>query len=380
MRVSEKVLSYVNQHFGKSSLPVYVYDTEKIREYCRRFISIPYSPKFIHFATMANSNPEFLKIIRQEGLGVFVNSPEHLKLAREIGFKGEEIIFTASALCRETMQLAHDAGIIVFLDSPNQLKQWHILFPDRPVGIRCNLGRMVKPIETVASYFIGEESRLGFTPNEICRLEGDPDVSGLHLYVGTDILNYDYFFACYQSLLSFSKLFPNLSMIDLGGGFGINYNGSFPFNIEKYGEKLRQMIQEVSEHLDKKLRLLLEPGRIIGAEAGFFACQVTDVKIRKDKQLIGINASTTQFPRPLFYPEKAIHPLAIIRNGGLANGSTIMSNVYGCSTYSRDYFLKNVSLPEASIGDWAIFGNAGSYCASAYTHFLGFLPAEEIFI
>jgi diaminopimelate decarboxylase len=107
---------------------------------------------------------------------------------------------------------------------------------------------------------------------------------------------------------------------------------------------------------------------------------VTDVKIRKDKQLIGINASTTQFPRPLFYPEQAIHPLAIIRDEALANGGTVMSNVYGCSTYSRDYFIKNVSVPKTEIGDWVIFGNAGSYSASAYTHFLGFLPAEEKFI
>jgi len=89
---------------------------------------------------------------------------------------------------------------------------------------------------------------------------------------------------------------------------------------------------------------MLEPGRIIGAEAGYFACLVTDVKFRKDKQLIGINASTTQFPRPLFYPEKAIHPVAIFRDGILANGATVMSNVYGCSTYSRDYFIKDASV------------------------------------
>lgn len=380
MRISKKVLSYVSQHFKNDSAPVYVYDTDKIREYCKRFVSIPYSPKSIHFATMANSNPDFLRIMREEGLGVFVNSPEHLKLACELGFKEKEIIFTASALCRDTMKLACDAGVNVYLDSPSQLKQWQALFPDKPVGIRCNLGRMVTPIKTLASYFIGEESRLGFSPEEINNQKGNKNIIGLHLYVGTDILNYDYFFACYQSLLSFGKLFPNLSHIDLGGGFGINHNGSFPFDIEQYGKKLNTMMKEVTATSGRKLCLMLEPGRIIGAEAGYFACLVTDVKIRKDKQLIGINASTTQFPRPLFYPEKAIHPVAIIRDGSLANGATVMSNVYGCSTYSRDYFIKNASVPKTEISDWVIFGNAGSYCAAAYTRFLGFLPAEEKFI
>lgn len=380
MRISNKIHTYINQHFQSDSAPVYVYDTQKIREYSKRFASIPYDPKSIHFATMANSNPEFLNIIHEEGLGVFVNSPEHLKLVHDVGFNEKEIIFTASALCRDTMKLASDAGVIIYLDSPGQLKQWQELYPDKPVGIRCNLGRMVTPMKTHASYFIGEESRLGFTPDEICRQKGNPNIMGLHLYVGTDILNYDYFFACYQALLSFSKLFPNLSHIDLGGGFGLNYNGSFPFDIEQYGKRLNLMMKDVSESLDRELHLLLEPGRIIGGEAGYFASLVTDVKIRKDKQLIGINASTTQFPRPLFYPDTAIHPVAIVRNGSLANGSTVMSNIYGCSTYSRDYFIKSVSVPKAEIGDWVIFGNAGSYCAAAYTHFLGFLPAEEKFL
>ncbi len=325
MKISEKILSYVNQHFKNDSAPVYVYDTEKIREYCKRFISIPYRPKSIHFATMANCNPEFLRIIRDEGMGVFVNSPEHLKLVSEIGFREKEIIFTASALCRDTLKLACDAGVTVYLDSPSQLEQWQKLFPGKPVGIRCNLGRMVTPIKTHASYFIGEESRLGFSPEEISKQKGNENIIGLHLYVGTDILNYDYFFACYQSLLSFSKLFPNLSHIDLGGGFGINYNGSFPFDIEQYGKKLNKMMKGVAATSGRKLCLMLEPGRIIGAEAGYFACLVTDVKTRKDKQLIGINASTTQFPRPLFYPEQAIHPVAIIRDGVLANGGTVQS-------------------------------------------------------
>jgi len=380
MRISKNVFSQVSKHFKNDNAPIYLYDSDKIREYCKRFVSIPYSPKSIHFATMANCNPEFLSIIREEGLGVFVNSPEHLKTVVDLGFREKEIVFTASALCRDTMKLACDAGVMVFLDSPNQIKQWETFFPEKPFGIRCNLGTMVTPIKTHASYFIGEESRLGFTPEEIRAQKGNKNIIGLHLYVGTDILNYDYFFACYQSLLSFSKLFPNLSHIDLGGGFGINYNGSFPFDIERYGKKLKVMMEEVGVNSGRKLSLLLEPGRIIGAEAGYFACLVTDVKFRKDKQLIGINASTTQFPRPLFYPDKAIHPVAIIRDGALANGATVMSNVYGCSTYSRDYFIKNASVPKTNIGDWVIFGNAGSYCAAAFTQFLGFLPAEEKFL
>jgi len=39
-----------------------------------------------------------------------------------------------------------------------------------------------------------------------------------------------------------------------------------------------------------------------------------------------------------------------------------------------------VELPAAHIGDIVVFGQAGSYCSTAYTSFLGFPKAEEYFI
>lgn len=380
MKVPKEVLDYLNGHLHNSNTPVYIYNSSKIRMCCRRFANIPYEPKSIHFATMANIHPEFLRIIREEGLGVFVNSPEHLKAVQKAGFSGKDIVFTASALCPESMKVANNFGVLVFLDSFSQLQQWQSMFPDNPVGIRCNLGKMVKPKKTRASYFIGEESRLGFTPLEIKQISGSEKIIGLHLYVGTDLLDYDYFFECYRALLNSAKLFPELKYINLGGGFGIDINGKFPFDIEMYGKRLTRLLTEESDKLGRNIHLLLEPGRIIGAESGYFACVVTDVKIRKDTQLVGVNASTAQFPRPLLYPEEAFHPIAVLRNGIFANGTPVMSNVYGCSTYSRDYFAKKKSISRTQIGDCVIFGNAGSYCASAYSTFLGFSPAKEVFL
>lgn len=56
------------------------------------------------------------------------------------------------------------------------------------------------------------------------------------------------------------------------------------------------------------------------------------------------------------------------------------SKVSGCSTYSKDYLSHEASLPESEIGDYLVFENAGAYCASMYTTFLGFEKPKEIFI
>jgi diaminopimelate decarboxylase len=53
--------------------------------------------------------------------------------------------------------------------------------------------------------------------------------------------------------------------------------------------------------------------------------------------------------------------------------------VFGCSTYSRDFLSHGTALPAARPGDLVVFGQAGAYCASLHTSFLGFPPAAEIY-
>ena len=139
-------------------------------------------------------------------------------------------------------------------------------------------------------------------------------------------------------------------------------------------------MEKVSVQKGKRIKMKLEPGRMIGGNAGYFVCRVTDIKNRTDKTLVGVNASTVQFSRPLLYPDEARHPISIIRNGKLLNVSeTQNTTVFGCSTYSRDIFAHDVQLPDLQINDIVVFENAGSYCASSYMQFLGFPKPEEYF-
>ena len=381
MKLDNRLIDYINSRCVNSIDSFYVYETEKIRQNCRRFQAIPYFNKAIHFASMANINLQFLNIVRNEGISIFVNSPNHLRVALEAGFSGNEIVMTASALSAESMQLVKKHGIQVNLDSPNQLQLWNELFPNQPVGIRCNIGDKVKPYSNHAGSFIGSESRLGFTPEELAQINNKSKIAGLHLYVGTDIFDVEYFISCYNQLIELSGNFPNIDYLNFGGGFGISEDGKEQFDIDTYGKQVNQLMQKASELHNKNLKLILEPGRIIGGEAGHFICTVTDVKERPTQYLVGVNASTVQFTRPLLYPELANHPVTILRHGRIIEAEEkIITTIYGCSTYSRDLFSKKIKLPEIEIGDTLIFGIAGSYCASSYTSFLGFPKPEEYFI
>ena len=363
--VSEKILE-LNQKYGT---PFYLYERNKIKEQCQSFRYITYPYKDIHFATMANPHPELLSIVREQGIKVFVNSIEHLKLAFVKNYRSEDIIFTASAMDRATMHQLYKLQIFVNLDSLGQIRLWNEVTGKAPYGIRCNIGDTVKPKKSHAGYFIGKESRLGLLPEEIKQLKGCQEVTGLHLYVGTDIMDTEYFLNCYKELTHYIDFFPCLQYLDFGGGFGLTSTDTEErFNLREYGEKLTELMQKLSYKYKRNFKLILEPGRVIGGAAGHFICTVNDVKLRNSEQLIGVNASSNQFPRPLFYPDTATHPVQLLKPPE-KEPRLLLSSVYGCSTYSRDFLMRKHYLPEVRVGDLLIFDHAGSYCASLYTEF-----------
>ena len=360
--------------------PFYLYDTALIRDNCRGFLEIPYEPKSIHFALMANAHPDFLRLIKGQGLNVFVNSLRHLELVRKLGYSGEEIVFAASAMDERSMREVQSCGALAILDSLGQLERWQALFPQAEAGIRCNIGDRVEPKSTLAGFFIGKESRLGLTLDELRSLSGNPGIAGLHTYVGTNILDIGYFLDCYRQIAELALHFPNLRYVEFGGGFGLGEDGPESIDLQIYGLEVAQLMRELSGKLGREIRLILEPGRIIGGNAGYFVCEVVDLKERDEQRFIGVNASVVQFPRPLFYPESAFHPVAILRTSAQPNmGDRRRSSIYGCSTYSRDFLARDLLLPECAVGDLVVLGYAGSYCSGAHTSFLGFPEAAEYF-
>lgn len=381
MIIPHNVLYFITKNNTEEFEPYYLFDSEEIEKSCRTFQNISYKNKSIHFATMANINSDFLRLIKKENTNVFVNSIGHLKQVMEVGYKGHEIIFTSSAMTEKTMKAVKTNGIKTYMDSPMQLTRWTKLNPDTPVGIRCNIGDSIKPHSNHAGSFIGKTSRLGFSIKEIKQIPDKSKITSIHVYVGTDITDITYFMNCYAVLIKMAKYFPNLNSLNFGGGFGVSENGEKTFDIEEYSSQLNILIEEASKSLNRNLNIILEPGRIIGANSGYFVCNVSDIKKKDDSILIGVNASIAQFPRPLMYPNLAHHPVQVVRDGKVLSGKKhLVSIIYGNSTYSKDIFRKDIYLPEIKTADILVFGNAGAYSSSSYSEFLGFDKPEEYFI
>jgi diaminopimelate decarboxylase len=359
--------------------PTYVYDLAVVRRQCEK---IETESGSIFFATMANDHPAILKTIRDRGHGVFVNSPRHLALSRELGFAPSKIVYAASNMTPEEMQLCVQHGIHVIVDSLGQLRAFiDIAGRGAEVGVRLCVGSALDggEIRDDASY------RFGLMPSEIAEALTIAHGAGVHLvgvhsYFGTDLMQPDVLLDGLSRLAAAAEQLPDLEYLDVGGGFGVSEGFDREFDLAAYRRGAAEIMLRLETKIGRRVRLVLEPGRFLVAACGYFFVRVVDVKPRRDRVFIGTNGSVAIFPRPLMYPEHAAHPCEIFGAARGAEPHDLPIYICGNSTYSRDFLARAVRMPLPTVGDTLVFHKAGAYCRSMITDFLGKDRPDELIL
>lgn len=358
--------------------PTYVYDLARIRHRCRTVAQTISPPARFFFATMANDHPSVISCIRDSGLGVFVNSPSHLRLALDIGFDPAKVIYAASNMVPDELEAVVGAGVNLVLDSMGQLEALGRIAPGVEVGLRVNVGTGMQ-----GDAFRPDPSyRFGVLPSEL------PDaveaarrvgirIVGAHSYFGTDIMIPSTLVDGLAHLGRVVSSLPDLRYLDVGGGFGVPETfDQTEFDLERYAEGAARVMAQLSARARRPLELYVEPGRYLVATSGFFFVKVVDCKVRPDRAFVGTTGSVATFPRPLLYPDRARHPCNVVGAAGLAHPQPVY--VCGNSTYSQDFLARAIELPLPPVGATLVFHNAGAYGRSMISNFLGRDHPEEI--
>jgi diaminopimelate decarboxylase len=360
--------------------PVYVYDLSVLRSQIGRMRALPWTSKRLFFATMANDHPAVLSQVRECGIGVFVNSPKHLRLARSLGFTPENIVYAASNMTREEMRLCLAARIHVVVDSIDQVA---LLVseagPGTALGVRVNVGSALN-----GNHLTYEpDYRFGVLPDELLeavRIASGRGarITGVHSYFGTDLMDHNILVEGLQRLCQVGSTLPDLEYVDAGGGFGVpDTLGARRFDLNTYGDRILSVLSAAERALDRRITLFLEPGRFLAATCGVFFVKVVSLKRRAERLFVGTNASVAQFPRALLYPTTARHPWQIVGREQEIDGGTSVW-LCGNSTYSRDVLARSEAGPAPRIGDTIVLHHAGAYCRSMQSSFLGKEVAAEI--
>lgn len=359
----------------KFPTPLYVYDRAVIEKRCRDLRKYFPNAK-IFYAVKANSNPELLKIIRKEGLGIECVSPGEIRAGQAAGFPKSMISYTCSNQMESDLIFAAKNAGYVHIDSLVQLETWGRKKLGKEVSLRINEGIGTGHHRHVVTG--GPDSKFGISEKDIPAARRIAKKYGLTIvaveqHIGSNILNKDanIFLRSVRKLLRTARSFPDVRHVDFGGGFGIPYKPTDKaLNLVALGKEFTKLTNAFSTERPGTT-FALEPGRYVVAESGTLYTSVVDLKSTSKHNFVGVNSGFNHLIRPAMYG--SYHPITNVSRKGPQKSVTIAGNV--CE--SGDIFATNRTIASPKIGDLLAIGNAGAYGMSMVSVYnLRELPKE----
>src|SRR6266853_244510 len=244
------------------------------------------------YASKANSNMSVLKVVRDAGIDIEVNSGGELYKARRVGFRPDQIIFNGTSKTDAELNAGLPPARIALR-----------LVPE--IGTRSHLGLQTALLTSkfgISSSEVLEAFRRGLRHPELIH------VCGIHIHVGSQTPDVEPFAEAFKSMWNHLMTIHRetgltLEHINLGGGIPVNYlrdrsqadqlpeheRDMLGANLEPSAvltEALRvarESARDVeAEHLLDRVTILLEPGRSVIADAGVVLTRVRNIKRRPE--------------------------------------------------------------------------------------------------
>jgi len=352
--------------------PLYVYNETVIKDSFRMInTSINYEKKRIHYALKANNNLRILQILEKEGAYIDAVSREEIMLSMKANYSAQKILFTGINLGDNDIDFAVQNGVMVNLGSLAALERYGSRYPGTTVSIRVNPDMGAGHHDHVITG--GRESKFGIYYSH----KGQNDlekaaeiaglnklrISGIHMHIGSGILDEKKFISLMQIILDIAARFKNLEFIDIGGGIGVPYKPEeHDFNFKTFGKRIDEMMRSFTKQYGSSPYLALEPGRFLVAESGTLLCTVMDLKNTPSYTFAGVDSGFNHLPRPMAYG--SYHPVI---NASRIEGLKKEYAVSGYLCESGDVFTRNENgikpqqITEIKIGDVLAILNTGAY-------------------
>ena len=373
--------------------PLYVYNYNTLKDRCHAMKNfadtlsnnLPYGVEVsMHYSSKANSNPAILSVIKDVGLNVDCMSPYELSINEKCGFTPDQMLYVCNNISADEMRFVHDKGVLICLDSVSQVETWGKHFPGTDIMVRINPGAPgVGHSEKVITS--GKETKFGISESSIPQLfelagKYKLNIIGTHQHLGSLFLNdkiSDYIAGVKAGLDIVKKCFPNVKIVDLGGGFGVPYKpDELPLNLSALTSELLPVLREFVYNYPSIEEFKFEPGRYIPCESGYLIGKVTAIKHENDTYWIGTDIGMNQLVRPSMYG--SYHEIKVITRN--VCDCVIIANFCGNVCESGDILGKNRSVHAPEIDDIVVVYNAGAYGYSMASNYTGRGRPAEVMI
>lgn len=347
--------------------PVYVYSKSHFeRQYRRLERVLSAFGGEICYAVKANSNLAVIDVFRNLGAGFDIVSGGELQRVLAAGGSAERCVFSGVGKSTAEIDLALKLGVGCFnVESAGELERIgaraHLLGRDANIAVRVNPDVDARTHPYISTGL--KQNKFGVPVSDAphlyrqaATLDGVEPV-GIACHIGSQILSPEPMLEAFGSVL---ELYDSLTAdgitlehLDLGGGFGVTYHAEEPFDLESYGREVRSALA------DRRLKLVVEPGRFLVANGGVLLTRVEYLKPRPSPEHTNfavVDAAMSDLLRPALY--QAWHGIENVHQQ--STEATETWDIVGPVCESSDFLAKGRLLNVAP-GDLLVVYSCGAY-------------------
>jgi diaminopimelate decarboxylase len=289
--------------------PLYLYDFQHIRDRVETFRqAFEGLDLLLAYSVKANGNLGLLRRLGELGVGADIVSGGELYRALKAGIQPGKIVFAGVGKTDDELKAGLDARIYSFnVETVSELHRLEEMARERegraPFGIRINPD-ILSPTPHEYTRTGHAESKFGL-PVQVAvgmyrwaATRPHLQIRGIDVHIGSQIVEPGPYKRALRSVLEVVHLLKkegiHLKYLDLGGGYGIPYDGE-GMDILAMGRELAPLVKSSG------LRLVLEPGRSMVGSAGLLVTRVLAVKVAGAKTFVITDAGMTELLRPSHY-------------------------------------------------------------------------------
>jgi diaminopimelate decarboxylase len=358
--------------------PLYVYSKNQIEEKFRSLNkALGGIDRLVCYALKANANHHILKLLATEGAGADVVSAGELFLALKAGFSPNKIVFAGVGKREDEIEFALRQDIFSFnVESVSELHS--ISRAALRMGKKARISLRINPdIDAQSHPYITtglQSSKFGIEASKAIEVYtyaatlSSLELVGIHTHIGSQITKVEPFVAtatCIVGLIGkLREAGINLTHIDFGGGFGVQYVNAISHEALPQEDPLNSNGPTTPEFLAAVLPVLqptgcsiwIEPGRSIIAEAGALVTRVISTKENALKKFVIIDSGMNDLLRPSLY--QAYHQIVPL---SINTYETEKVDIVGPICESSDFFARDRLLAKSNAGDYLAVLTTGAY-------------------
>ena len=387
--ISAEIISRAAKKFGT---PLYLYDEQTILNKCNDVLKMPNAFGLnVGYAMKANSNKALLQLITGLGIDLDASSLNEAKRAHLAGLPYSRIMLTSQDIPtgpdRADLEAAMKQGLKYNACSMRQLQLIADFAAVNNISPAIRIHPGVGAGESVTRntgdkyscfgiHLSDLEAALKFAASKKVTI----DVAHVHIGSGGDPKewreNID------RQLGYVENYLPDVETVNLGGGFKeARMPDEKPADIQELGLYARKKFHEFYERTGRKLKMAIEPGTYIVANAGFLVTSVLDKKSTGEDgfNFVIADGGMEANSRPLLYGSR--HPFYVISTSGkLMSTEFDLGELYPETDYrvvvgrccesgdSQSLDAHGHIIPRMmanpALGDYLAIGGSGAYVSS----------------